>query len=311
MSPVEAERAKHSDGFVASSLEPATSDAWARIHEVTVSELAPFARDLRQTLAACRARTGYHVAAALLVGGGARLRGLASYLTEQLGVPAWRPTADDVTALAGPRLGADPVASAAVDAAAMTIGMAYDAASGRPQFDLRQGALALRVDLSFLRSKAVPLIASAFVIAGFAVGAAYADLYRLRKAEKILGPRLAQETAEHFGESRSAKAVLTSIESSPGGATASPLPKMSAYDILLEISLKVPAKDKIVLDVDRLDITDSKVEMSGTAKTPEEVDALVAELKKIECFKDVTRGPSETGENGVKKFKLTISAQCM
>src|SRR5262249_53776438 len=93
---LDAERAKHSDGFVASTAEPATSEAWQRIHEVTIGELAPFARDLRQTLAACRARTGYSPIAALLIGGGARLRGIGSYLGEQLGIPAWRPTADDV-----------------------------------------------------------------------------------------------------------------------------------------------------------------------------------------------------------------------
>src|SRR5262249_14817388 len=87
----DAQRAKPSDGFGASKAEPATSPAWQQIHQVTITELHPFARDLRQTLAACRARTGFQPIAALLVGGGSRLRGMASYLTEQLGIPAWRP----------------------------------------------------------------------------------------------------------------------------------------------------------------------------------------------------------------------------
>ena len=51
--------------------------------------------------------------------------------------------------------------------------------------------------------------------------------------------------------------------------------------------------------------------ISGTVKTPEELDLLVSELKKIECFKDVQRGPTEPGENGTKRFHLTIAAQCM
>src|SRR6185436_8327583 len=110
-----------------------------------------------QTLAACRGRTGFHPVAALLVGGGSRLRGLGSFLTEQLGIPAWRPTADDVVAIAGPRLGAEAAGHAPIDSAAMTIGMAFDAAGGRPMFDLRSGTLAVKVDFSFLRAKAVPL----------------------------------------------------------------------------------------------------------------------------------------------------------
>src|SRR5207248_2925373 len=103
----DAERAKHSDGFIASNAEPAVSDAWAKIHKVLIEELQPFAHDLRQTLAACRAKTGMLPMAALLIGGGARLRGLAPFLTEHLAVPAWRLTPDDLVALAGPKIGAE------------------------------------------------------------------------------------------------------------------------------------------------------------------------------------------------------------
>ena len=305
----DAERAKHSDGFVASQTEPATSDQWARIHTVTVGELQPFARDLRQTLAACRAKTGFAPIAVLLVGGGARLRGIGSYLTEQLGVPAWRPTQDDVVALAGPRLGAGS-AQLPIDSAALTVGMAYDAAGGRPQFDLRSGALAVKMDLSFLRAKAVPLGAAVLAIAAFAAGSAYADLYRLRKSEKILAGRLATESQEQFGEAKTAEAVLDS-NGANGGSTSSPLPKMSAYDILLEVSNKVPAKDKITLDIDQMQIDDTKVDIQGMTKTADGIDLLVTELKKIDCFKEVNRGQTDTNADGTKKFKLTITASCM
>ncbi|HET7500940.1 MAG TPA: pilus assembly protein PilM, partial [Kofleriaceae bacterium] len=307
----DAERAKHSDGFVASNAEPATSPAWQQIHQVTITELHPFARDLRQTLAACRARTGFQPIAALLVGGGSRLRGMASFLAEQLGVPAWRPTGDDVVAIAGPRLGAEAAGHAPIDSAAMTIGMAFDAAGGRPLFDLRSGALAVKVDFSYLRAKAVPLGAAALAIAAFAAGSAYADLYRLRKAEKVLSTRLAAESQEQFGEPRTADAVLA--WNGPGGAMAlSPMPKLSTYDILLEINSHIPPKDKITLDLDHLTIDDTKVDISGTTKSSEEIDLLITELKKIECFKNnLTRGPTDTLPNGSKRFKLTIAAPCM
>ncbi len=306
----DAERAKHSDGFVASTTEPAPSEQWAKIHQVLIAELQPFARDLRQTLAACRARTGFTAISALVVGGGSRLRGMASFLTEQLGIPAWQLTADDCTALAGPRLGPD-AGTLPLDSSAMTVGMAYDAAGGRPQFDLRSGSLSAKMDLSFLRAKAVPIGGAVLAIAAFAAVSAYADLYRMRKAEKVLAKRLVDESAAHFnGEAKSADAILSTTA---GGAiaAASPLPKLSAYDILLELSSKVPPKEKITLDIDRLDITDLKVDIDGSVKTPEELDLLVAELKTIKCFKDVQRGPTSSGENNTLKFKLTIPSQCM
>jgi Tfp pilus assembly PilM family ATPase len=307
----DAERAKHSDGFVASTAEPATSDAWAKIHQALIGELQPFARDLRQTLAACRARTGFTASAVLLVGGGSRLRGMASFLTEQLGIPAWRPGAEDIAALAGPRLAAE-VASVGhpIDSAAMAVGMAYDAAGGHPHFDLRSGALAVKMDLSFLRAKAVPLGAAVLSIAAFAVVSAFADLHRLRKAEKVLTQRIAADSAEYWGKPRTYQEILNLTPTSAGTA-ASPLPKMSAYDILLEISSKVPAKEKITLDVDKLDINEQKVDLEGTVKTPEELDLLQAELKSIKCFEQVTRGPTTTEKDGVKKFKFNIVAKCM
>jgi hypothetical protein len=311
LSWLDAERAKHSDGFVASHGEPATSEAWQRIHQVTITELQPFARDLRQTLAACRARTGFRPLAALLVGGGSRLRGIASYLTEQLGIPAWRPTADDVIALAGPRLGAEAASTAPIDSAAMTIGMAFDASGGRPMFDLRSGALAVKVDFSFLRTKAVSLGAAALAIAAFAAGSAYADLYRLRRAEKLLSTRLAAESEAQFHEPRSADAIIASTGAG-GSARLSPMPRLTSYDVLLEISSHIPTKDRITLDLERLTIDETKVDINGTTKTSEEIDLLITELKKIDCFKNsLTRGPTDTLPNGVKRFKLTVAAPCM
>jgi general secretion pathway protein L len=308
----DAERAKHSDGFVASQAEPATSEQWLKIHQVLVTELQPFARDIRQTLAACRAKTGFAPVAVLLVGGGSRLRGLASYLAEQIGVPTWRLSSDDITALAGLRL-AQGAQTLPIDSAAMTIGMAYDAAGGRPSFDLRSGALAVKMDLSFLRAKAVPLGAAVLAIAAFAAGSAYADLYRLRKAEKTLTERLATEREEipmFKGKDLTAEDILAVQAPSATGPKASPLPKATAYDLLVDISNKVPPKDKVTIDVDRLDIDDQKVDLSGTVKSAEEIDLLVNALKEIKCFKEITRGPTES-EGELKKFKLTITAQCM
>ena len=130
----QAESAKHQDGFVASSNEPAPSEAWARIHEALIPELGPLARDLRQTLLACRAKTGATVERCLLVGGGARLRGLSAYLTEQLQLPAFALGPAEDHAILGPRLAG---LGARADVACLAAGVALEGASGRPTFDLR------------------------------------------------------------------------------------------------------------------------------------------------------------------------------
>lgn len=305
----DAERAKHSDGFVASAAEPALSEAWQRIHEVVVSELAPFARDVRLSLAACRARTGFTVGHVLLVGGGARLRGLAAFVAEHLGITAQTLTPEDLA-----QLGAKLSERHGLDSAAVALGLALDAATGRPPLNLRSGALAQRMDLSFLRRKAVPLAASAMLVLAAAAGSAYANLYRLKKQEKVLALRLAQESTEHFGAAKTVKAILAESKGGVGGASGSaesPLPKLTAYDILLDINSKIPSKEQITLDLAKLDISREKIDLAGTTKKSEEIDALVAALKELKCFGEIGRGATETGENGVKKFTLSIPSTCM
>jgi hypothetical protein len=105
--------------------------------------------------------------------------------------------------------------------------------------------------------------------------------------------------------------VLNSTGAAGGGAAVSPMPKMTTYDLLLEINSHIPPKDKVTLDVDKLEIDNEKVDMSGTVKTPEELDALVTELRKSDCFKDIQRGPTDTLEGGIRKFRLTMPVKCL
>lgn len=302
----EAEKAKHTDGYVASTVAPATSESWARVSEVTTTELAPLARELRQSVAACRAKTGAVIGAALLVGGGSRLRGLDNYLAEQLGLNVQTLTTGDAQALIGPKL-ADQVPA---DVAALDLGVIADAATGRPLFDLRSGALAAKVDLSFLRAKAGKLAFAAIMVALFATASGFAAHYKIRKDERILTRRLAIESTEEFGDPQTAKQVLAGAT----GVTAealTPLPKLTAWDILLDINSRMPARDKITLDIDSIDIDVSKVIMKGTAATPEEVDALEQALKGQACFQEVTRGAMQQTADGKRQFDFTIKAACM
>ena len=89
------------------------------------------------------------------------------------------------------------------------------------------------------------------------------------------------------------------------------MPKMSAYDLLLEINGKLPARENITLNVSSIDIKENKVTIEGSAKTPEEVDALETAVKGIACVKEVSRGPSKSGKDGEKLFSFALRTECM
>lgn len=307
LTPFDAEQVKHNEGFVGSAVEPPTSEAASRLHAVLSVELAALVRDLRQTFIGARTRVGAEPVAVVLVGGGSRLRGLASFLGEKMGMMVRTLSEAELAALAGPKI----TSRNGVDAAAVTLGLLHDTLSGRPAFNLRQGALAVKVDLSFLRAKLWAVGAAAVAVAIFAAGSAYANMYRLRKAEKVLAQRLADDTMRHFNRKMTADEVLSAPQAA-GGSQLSPMPKLTAYDLLLDISAQVPPKDKITLDLFRIDISGSKVDLEGTAKKAEEIDLFQGELKKkIACFEEVSRGTTESDVNGLQRFKINIKSNCM
>ena len=303
----QAEHAKHSDGFVASAANPAPSEAWGRVHGVLIGEVGPWARELRQSLAACRAKTGVAASRVILVGGGSRLRGLAPFVGEQLGVPTTTLADEDPAALLGAKL----AATASADSAALAIAAVHDAGGVRPTFDLRQGPLAFKVDMSFIKTKLTQVAVAMLVVLVFAGASAYAGLRTLRADEKRLTERVAVESAEHFKSAKTVNELMALKVGSAGASGDTPMPKMSAYDLLLAINGKLPPRDKITLDVTKLDIKDNKVSLEASAKTPEEIDALETSLKEITCIKEITRGPTTSGPNGEKNFSFQMRTECM
>jgi len=315
----QAEAAKHQDGFIASSLEPAQSEAWSRIHEALVPELAPLVRDLRQSLLACRAKTGATAERVLLVGGGSRLRGLASYLCEQLQMQVNLLGPEEDQAILGSRLAGQ---GSRADAAFLAAAIAMEGAGGRPTFDLRQGEISFKADLSFLRAKAVPLAAAVIVVIGFAAISAYADLYKLRKSEAALDKRLALESAEVFGKPLTADEVLGRVSPQSGDGE-NPMPKMTAYDLLLALNAAMPGKDQIKIDIQDLDIKPAKITVRAVSGTTDARDALQGiklleeALKKSEspakpsCFADFPTPESQPGPDGTRNFTLTIKTSCL
>ena len=68
------------------------------------------------------------------------------------------------------------------------------------------------------------------------------------------------------------------------------MPEGSAFAVLSELSRRIPAKTKLVLDVDDLTIRVGKLELKATVKKPKDVDTLVEALKKVPCFKKFNQG---------------------
>jgi len=136
------------------------------------------------------------------------------------------------------------------------------------------------------------------------------SLQRLTKQKDQLQGQLKVATQELFGEPRmNAPAVSKQLRVGFRDDMA-PLPKVTAFDLLGEISRKMPSAERIKLDIIKLDIGPKKTVIEGTVDSAAAVDEMVGRLKEIECFEDIKKGTISEYSGGVKAFTLTIESKC-
>ncbi len=100
--------------------------------------------------------------------------------------------------------------------------------------------------------------------AGIDVGA---KLSSLRTERKALDKELKTATQELFGKPRDDAEAVTQLLRKGFREELAPLPKATAFDLLDQISRKVPPADKVKLDVAELEIRPKKTFIKGTVDT--------------------------------------------
>jgi type IV pilus assembly protein PilM len=302
----DAERGKLQVGAVGSVAAPLELK-FALIDSTLRDALAPLVRDLRQTISYYRAQFGESIQLVFLCGGTSRLRGLAELIADEVNVTAvpLEFRSGDLRELPDPET-SRPVVSLALAVAAAGAG-------GRKELDFRRGEFGYKVDYSFLRAKSFHLAGCFLALLAFAAIDAYAALHKLRIEEGMLETKLKAATVELFGKPvTDPKSVSLQIKAMvKGGMGDLPLPEETAYDLLDDISRKLPTGPDKKLDVLELDIKPKKTFVKGTIASAAAVDEIVTALKTIRCFEEIQKGPIQNvvGQD-VKQFTLTIAGKC-
>jgi len=308
----QAEQGKAQYGFVSSQRRPAATPVEVRLDGILRGALAPLLRDLRQSLVSFAAKDKAPVTEILLAGGGARLGGLAGLFEDELGFPT-RPLMPPPEAREGPDglplvVGDGP--SPEADRFVLADAIADAGARGQRELDLRRGEFQYHASFSILRQRAAHLVVLAASLLACVGVDAVMTLRRLSAEQRVLKTQFQAATKELFGETRMQAADVSAALRRSLADEMAPLPKATAYDLLGEISRRVPAADKVQLDIEDLDIRPKKTTIKGTIDSAAAVDEIVAKLKEIECFEDISKGPITEVSGGAKQFSLSIAAKC-
>jgi Tfp pilus assembly PilM family ATPase len=329
LEPAKAEEWKCKDARLAPAGVPLSNPREARPNEILRAALAGIVREVRQTLASFRAATHKDVGVLYLTGGTARLTGIVGFLEDELGLQvAFLRVPNNPQGLgrAGDGSGADdgvpedlfdaskttrlPSAAAESSLFALSTAIALAASRGGREIDLRRGPFIYSVSFSALRQKAphlALLAASILVAAGFDVSA---SLSNLRDERKGLDARMKTATSEIFGQPRSDAKEITQLLRKGFKEELAPVPRATAFDLLDQISKKVPSDDEIVLDIGELDIRPKKTFIKGTVDSATAVDEIAEKLKEIDCYEDVTKGSVTEVSGDAKQFTLSVASKC-
>jgi general secretion pathway protein L len=279
------------DMLAALSVEP-------RVEEALTRSLVPLVRELRSTLRAWRARVGpVPVTRLWLAGGLGRRAGLVERLAAEVDGPVLPLALSGSTAA----LPAEQAGSLALALAAALRGH-LGARAGR--VNLRRGALAYTRDFEHLRGKVARLAMAVGAILLLAVASQVVKLYTLSRQEAAVDRALCD------AEEKVLKKCFSNYEEALSalrgrGVPGASIPKTSAVEVVDDLSRRLP--EGVPLKLEKIDITDRKLHLQGTADAAEHVDRLVASLHGSRCFADARSGGARKRTSD-GKFEFTIDS---
>jgi general secretion pathway protein L len=268
--------------------DAATTDPAALVRLV-----APLVRDLKITLrtqsAAGRAQPGR----LWLAGPLASLPGAAELLAAELDLQA---SPLQTTA------GLLPAGSAPAPAMAMALGLSLRAQQPRGRLNFRRGEFAFTKDLSQARGQLVRLGLAAAVVLALSLGLGVSRIATLGRQAADYDEALCAATKRVLGNCLSDYKVAVS-QMSGGGSKAAGLPRVSATEVLAELTAHLP--EGTVPQLEEVDISTTTVHLRGVAEGFKQVDQIKDALKADKCFGEI-KPPRSEKLQGSSKVSFVI-----
>ncbi|WP_224249428.1 pilus assembly protein PilM [Hyalangium gracile] len=298
----EAHQWKETYGAMASAATAQGPDS-ERAAAAFVRGLQPVLRELRPTFKSFTARTKRQVGALVLCGGTSRLKGIAEQLERDLHLRT------RVLALPNEASGVVPAEAHPSAAQAYALALRGQASGAKaPRFNLRRGDFAFKGDFDYVKDKVGLLASFAATLLLLLIASGVVRNSVLSRNEAKVDAVLCSTTKNILGncETNYDRAInmLRGVES-PAAA----LPKMSAVNLLAEVTQKI--SPEVPVKLERIQIDMDRIILQGETNSSKEIDTLTTSLKSHRCFREVNPGKVEKTRDGTKvTFRLDIQVAC-
>jgi len=240
LDPAAAERAKHESGFLPHHALGELSPAQLESGSVVARAIEPIVREVEHTRLWLRAEFGAEVTQIRISGGGARLRGLDAYLTEQIGLPVVHAQPRSSLGVAGYRGQSD------WSGAAAALGAAVGCAR-RPLIQLRKDISSQRGgDGTWLLERMSTIAALGVAILALAAIDTMVKISALESEREAREDELGEASAKVFGEALiSLEKIEARLNEVDGEDITSQIANRGAVEVLAAfIKATVPAGPK-------------------------------------------------------------------
>ncbi len=296
----EAHHWKEAHGALASAAQAQGPDG-ERAAAAFVRGLQPVLRELRPSFKAFTARSRRQVGAVLLCGGTARMPGIAEQLSKDLGMPT--------RLLEMPLEASVPTTEQPSVMQAYSLALRGQASGAKaPRFNLRRGEFAFKGDYDYLKDKVGLLASFGVTLLLLLIASGVVRNSVLARREAQVDKVLCDVTQRILGScEKNYDIALNRLKGVESPAAA--LPKLSAVNLLAELTQRVPAD--VAVTFDRIDIDLERISVRGVTDSSKQIDTIAAALRGHRCFKEVKEGKVEKTREGNKvSFRLDIQVQC-
>ena len=290
-----------SDMLIISGGEPVFARTLSRGTAGLPGSAPLLARELRQTIAAWRNLGGGPPVGMYLIGGGASVQGAELFLSTEVGL--------SILPLPQPRLeGVTPEQAAALPRFAKALALSLGLAGRARGLNLRRGALEAERSYPFLREK-VPLLAGLGTVIALSFGfSVVAEMRSLDAEREALLTGLTAASRDVLGEETSDPERAREILEHGPGAEDDPLPRVDAFDVMVQLSKAVPKE--VVHDVLELDVSRGHATIQGVVPSVADAQVIADNLKEHRCLRDVKVGRFSQFTEGKQKYTLEMDLRC-
>ncbi len=305
-----AERTKHIEGIVRSSELGALSEGQQELAEMLEKSLAPLLLQIKLTFQANIARNKMAVEEVYICGGGSKLHNLSSFLQERLDTPThpFHYLRDDFNRLSD---------SEDVEAEmASGMGMAFTGISGMrlKRLNFRKGDFAFKGDFEYWKGRLTHLGLNVAIIFVFFFFSIWSQFHVLGTEDERMSEAIASTCNKIIGQNVSDAKICMSqmmeVISQQGSGGSKLRPEISVLAIYDELISRMTGEG-VTVDVEDLEISGKKIKLKGTVDAIPTVGMIVENLKKYDCFSNVSQGPTRSTVKGDGiQFSLSINVDC-